>query len=180
MFVKVCGLTENEHVDWAVELGYTAAGIVLHPRSPRYIDRDRAIELTRYAAGRIVTVAVGVTFDEVRELYDHADYVQIYQYQKIERLIYAGHSMIEDGACDMFIFDSSLGSGEFGPFPQWAGYVSERLILSGGLKPDNVGDIVRRYHPYGVDVSSGVEARRGVKDYGLMKKFIDEVNNATG
>jgi len=178
MFVKVCGITAVEHIDWAVDLGYSAIGVVLHSRSVRYQKTDRARELAEYARGRISTIAVGIGFDEVADCYDDFDYVQVYEYRSLDRLIYAGFAVPPARDFAFFLYDTSKGSGTLQDLPAWLHDISERLIISGGLAKGNVSRIIREYRPFGVDVSSGVEAQRGVKDYGLMKQFIAEVNNA--
>jgi phosphoribosylanthranilate isomerase len=178
MFVKVCGITAVEQIDWAVDLGYSAIGVVLHHRSVRYQNEKRALELADYARGRIATIAVGIGFDEVAACYHHFDYVQVYEYRYLERLIYAGSALPPDRGFAFFLYDTSRGSGEEGDSPAWLRGISEKLIISGGLTSGTVSRVIREYRPFGVDVSSGVEARRGVKDYGLMKQFIAEVNNA--
>ena len=54
-----------------------------------------------------------------------------------------------------------------------------RVILAGGLTPDNVAEAVKLVQPYGVDVASGVEKEKGIKDHGKMKKFITEVRRVS-
>jgi phosphoribosylanthranilate isomerase len=178
MFVKVCGITANEQIDWAVDLGYSAIGVVLHPRSVRYQKEERARELAYYARERIATIAVGIGFDEVAACYHDFDYVQLYEYRRLERLIYAGSALPPERGFAFFLYDTSRGSGAEADPPAWLRGISEKLIISGGLTSGNVSRMIREYRPFGIDVSSGVEARRGMKDYGLMKQFIAEVNNA--
>ena len=178
MFVKVCGITTLEQVDWAVDLGYSAIGVVLHGGSVRYRQADYARKLARYAGGRITTVAVGVTFDEVAPCYPDFDFVQVYEPCGYDRMIAAGDSedRSRDGA--LFLYDTSRGSGEAKALPSWLHEVRERLIISGGLDAATVAGVIREYRPFGVDVSSGVEAARGTKDHRLMKRFITEVRDA--
>jgi phosphoribosylanthranilate isomerase len=178
MFVKVCGITAIEQIDWAVDLGYSAIGVILHPRSVRYQKTDRARELAEYARGRIITVAVGIGFDEVADCYNDFDYVQVYEYRSMDRFIFAGFTAPPSLDFAFFMYDTSRGSGTLHDLPAWLHDISERLIISGGLAHDNILHIIHEYRPFGIDVSSGVEAQRGVKDYGLMKQFIAEVNNA--
>jgi phosphoribosylanthranilate isomerase len=180
MFVKVCGITNPEHLDWAIELGYSAAGVVLHPGSARYCEISRAAELARYARGRISTVAVGLAFAEVAPIADEFDFVQVYEYRNRERVICAGDSerIARDAA--LFMYDSSRGSGQIGALPAWLHDIRGKLIISGGLTPRNVAGVLREFQPFGVDVSSAVESAPGDKDYGRMKQFICEVCNAVG
>jgi phosphoribosylanthranilate isomerase len=178
MFVKVCGITSPEQIDWAIDLGYSAIGVVLHDRSIRYRPADYARELSRYARGKISTVAVGVRFDEVAECYSDFDFAQIYEHCRRDRIILAGDTEERSRDSALFLYDASRGSGEAGTLPSWLHDVRERLIISGGLDPVTVGGVIREYQPFGVDVSSGVESEQGVKNYKLMKQFITEVRNA--
>ena len=83
---------------------------------------------------------------------------------------------MEQFPADFYLLDSwSPGYGGSGAAFSWdwlEGLKSERLILSGGLSIENVGEAIRRIRPYGVDVCSGVEARPGMKDHGKLKEFI--------
>ncbi|MBN1531744.1 MAG: hypothetical protein JXA20_03695 [Spirochaetes bacterium] len=178
MFVKVCGIQTREQVDWAVEAGYNAVGFVMHRPSPRYCDPDGVADMARYAGERIVTVAVGIDFQEVAPVYDAVDYIQIYRYLPVGRLILAGAEHPGERRYSYFLFDSSRGSGVASGFPDWIAGLDGRIILSGGMDRSNVGDIVRRFSPFGIDVSSGVEEERGRKSYSMMKDFIREVRRA--
>jgi phosphoribosylanthranilate isomerase len=178
MFIKVCGLTSREHIDWAVDLGYSAVGIVLHPGSVRFCGRKEARALARYAGNRIARVAVGISFNEVGAVYDEFDFVQLYEYKKMDRLIAAGTQLPAGSGYAYFLYDASRGSGEFDHLPSWLLNIKSKLILSGGLNVHNVMRVIHDYRPFGVDVSSGVEAEHGMKDYLLMKNFIAEVKNA--
>jgi phosphoribosylanthranilate isomerase len=178
MFIKVCGLTAHEHIDWGVELGYTAIGVVLHPPSPRYCSVEKARELARFASGRVKTVAVGMTYEEVEKVSDSFDFIQIYERKKISGLIYAGETVPAGLDFAYFMYDVSRGSGTSDEFPAWLYDMRNKLIISGGLAPGNVGDVLRRFPGCGIDVSSGVESVRGIKDYSLMKEFMKEVRHA--
>lgn len=177
MFIKACGMTREEQIEWAVELGYTAVGIVLHPRSPRYCASERARELARFAGKRIVRVAVSLEFAEVEPVRDDFDFIQIYEYRPVKNLILAG-DRYNNEECDYFLYDTSRGDGSRKTYPAWLEDIGPRLILSGGLRPGNVGDVIKTYGCFGVDASSGLEGERGVKDYSLMKDFIGEVRDA--
>jgi len=177
MFIKVCGIQSREQIDWAVELGYSAVGVVVHPASVRYCDHSAALDLARHARHKIASVAVGVSFDEVDALCHEYDFVQIYEYREMDRLILAGTELPAQSDYTYFLYDAGRGSGEFQTLPDWLFSVRGRLIVSGGLNAGNIAGIIREFRPFGVDVSSGVEVDRGIKDYMLMKKFIAEVKN---
>lgn len=180
MFVKVCGITTVEQIDWAIQLGYSAVGMVLHLPSARYCGVDRARELAEYARGRILSFAVGASYDEVAPLRGEFDYLQAYEYRDLDRYLYAGAAEPPAGSRQFFMYDTSRGSGKSADLPSWLHGIRDRLIISGGLVPENVSSIIREFRPFGVDVSSGVEAARGIKDYGLMDTFIAEVRHACG
>ncbi len=178
MFVKVCGITSIEQIDWAIGLGYSAIGVVLHDRSVRYRPAEHARKLAQYARGKISSIAVGVSLDEVADCYHDFDLAQVYESCKLGRLISAGDTEERSGEGALFLYDASRGSGEATELPPWLHDIRSRLIISGGLTAGTVADIIRKYRPFGVDVSSGVESERGIKDYQLMEQFIIEVRNA--
>lgn len=176
--MKVCGLRTREEIDWAVDLGYNAVGFVLHKPSPRFRNAEEVTALARYAGDRIVTVAVGLDFDEVAPVYEAVDYVQVYRHVPVSRLIYAGTGHPGDKKYSYFMYDASRGGGDESVFPKWLRDLGTGLILSGGLRREGVARIIREHRPFGIDVSSGVESERGRKDLIKMKEFIEEARNA--
>lgn len=178
MFVKVCGMRTERDMDLAVELGYTAAGVVLHPASTRYVNRELARDLAKYASGRILRVAVGLTREEVSCVADVFDIVQTYEACNGMRHILAGGKPHLNGSHEYYLYDRSMGDGVFTEPAVFPEEIRSRLILAGGLNPSNVRAVVEKYRPFGIDVSSGVERDRGIKDPDLMKRFITEVRNA--
>jgi phosphoribosylanthranilate isomerase len=177
VFIKVCGIKDLRYIDWAISLGFNAIGIVKHKESPRYVEDDMSLRLIAYARNRIKTVAVGLTFDEIKDLYELVDYIQIYERGPEEKLIYASNNFDETIKCKYFLFDSSKGRGSFNDFPDWIRRYSDKTIIAGGLRIDNVAMIVKNLKPCGIDVSSGVEIDRGIKDYNKMKDFINNALN---
>jgi phosphoribosylanthranilate isomerase len=83
---------------------------------------------------------------------------------------------------DYYLLDSfSSGYGGSGQMFTWEwldGIDATNILLSGGLRVDNVTEAIRRIQPFGVDVCSGVEARPGIKDYGKLKEFIYAAKSA--
>ena len=171
MFVKVCGLKRFEEIDWAVELGYDAIGIVVYKKSKRFVDYNKAIELFNYAKGKIKTVAVSLYCEDVLKFKDFADFIQCYEKCLSKNFIFATDAEPKFKEYKYLLFDSSKGKGEFKKFPEWIKKYREILIVAGGLNSKNVGKVINEIKPFGVDVSSGVE-ENSKKDFYLMKEFI--------
>ncbi|WP_151771487.1 phosphoribosylanthranilate isomerase [Streptomyces abyssomicinicus] len=195
MYVKVCGLSRPEDVEAAVAAGADAVGFVLTP-SPRQVEPAAVRALAALAAlvpGSVATVAVfrGEPLEEVRRAAAEAgvDTVQLHGEEPPEafaalradgfRLVRATSpatgAPLETGAWgeDLLIVDSpSPGSGERWDPAALGSAPSGSWLLAGGLDPDNVTEAVAGLRPWGVDVSSGVERARGVKDPALIEKFV--------
>jgi phosphoribosylanthranilate isomerase len=177
MFVKVCGLKDTAQIDKAIEYGYDAVGVVTYRKSKRYCPDDKALELAEYAKGKITTFAVGLNYSDVETVADAFDYVQIYETREIKNLVFASkYKPPRNCTYSYFMYDASVGSGEFKAFPEWLKSMKGRVIVAGGLDKDNVCGVIREINPFGVDVSSGVE-KDGRKDFDLMKAFIEAVRN---
>lgn len=175
MFTKVCGLKTFEQIDKAIEYGYDAIGIVTYYKSKRYCTSETAIKLAQYAKNKIKTFIVGLSYDDVKDAAFAFDYTQIYEARQIPNLALASKELPPQHIeYEYFFYDASIGSGVFNTFPEWIKTIRERLLLAGGLNKDNVCEVIRQIHPFGVDVSSGVE-KDGVKNYRMMKAFIDAV-----
>ncbi|MFI8978135.1 hypothetical protein ACIGO9_35010 [Nocardia asteroides] len=172
MFVKVCGLTTEEQIDWAVELGYSAIGVMATRKSKRYRTPEQARALADYARGRITTFAVALEAAEVTEVADAFDVVQLYRWTDLPNLAYCSAEPPAPGqTSEYFFYDASAGSGIFEEFPDWVRTLPGKVVLAGGLDPDNVAATIARHRPYGVDVSSSVESAPGVKSLDLMRRF---------
>ncbi len=178
MFVKICGVSREQDIQAAIHYGADAVGVVLHPKSRRYVEPDRARQLAQAARGQIRTVAVGVQAWEVADVCDAFDYVQLYEPAPFEHMILAGNQAPSTASApEMFLYDSTRGSGQFTGFPEWVTRLNVPVILAGGLDRHNVGDVIRTHRPFGVDVSSGVE-RNGRKDPMMIRQFMEAVNHA--
>lgn len=173
MFVKVCGITQETDIDKAVELGFTAIGVVLYTKSSRFVGIEKSIKLAKYAEGRIKRVAVGIEYNEVKEVENYFDYIQITEFIENKKLILSIENE-PDVENPLYIFDKSKGKGMMDIIPFWVAKYRSRIILAGGLNPDNIYEISSKYKPFGVDVSSGVELSPGIKSHELMKNFITE------
>jgi phosphoribosylanthranilate isomerase len=200
VFVKICGLRTARDVSAAVEAGADALGFVL-TGSPRQVAPRIVADLVADVPPDVMTVAVfrGEPPDEVRRatLESGVSTVQLHGDHPPEdfaalrdlpiRLIRAISSASGgDLGCgafgeDLLIVDSSMpGSGRRWA---WEGLASVppsgRWMLAGGLDPDNVAEAIAAVRPWGVDVSSGVEVRHGVKDLERIRRFVRAARSAT-
>lgn len=201
--IKICGLTREQDVLAAVAAGADAIGFVFYPPSPRYVTPERAAELARLlppfvsAVGLFVNAApaeVERTLATVplHVLQFHGDEEENYcrsfarPYLKAAR-VQAGVTTKEDllqyaasfASAQAILLDAFVdGYGGGGKTFDWnlvPEGLSLPLILSGGLDADNVGEAVRRVRPAAVDVSSGVEAAKGIKDVAKINAFVAAV-----
>ncbi len=177
MFVKVCGIRSFEEIDWAVDLGYSAIGIVVYKKSKRFVPHENVLKLLEYAKDRILTFIVSLHKKDVLKYSEYSDFIQCYEKCDVENFVYAISKKPEKNIKFKYLlFDASMGKGDFKDFPNWVTEYREKIILAGGLNFRNVKNVIEKFNPLGVDVSSGVEID-GRKDFYLMKKFIDSIRN---
>ncbi|KOG30773.1 phosphoribosylanthranilate isomerase [Streptomyces resistomycificus] len=192
LFVKICGLKTERDVDTAVEAGADAIGFVFS-HSPRRVDAATAARLCRRVPENVLTVGVfrEEPLRDVRAVATEAGIRAVQLHGPEDRGYYAdlatgGWTLIRAAAFgdteprfgelgeDMLLLDAPVpGSGVAwdwtrGPLAD----SGEKWLLAGGLSPDNVRDAVAATRPWGVDVSSGVEQSRGVKDPALITAFV--------
>lgn len=200
--VKICGITNIDDALAAVDSGADALGFVFYRASPRYVKPDMAREIIKKLPPFITTVGVFVdeTAEEIARLthYVSLDAVQLHgrespemcriinktvikaiQVRDITDLETLGHYQVSaflldaftpeyfGGTGQVFNWDIALAAKQFG-----------RVILAGGLTPDNIQKAVRFVQPYAVDVSSGVEREKGKKDHIKLKLFIEKAKGA--
>ncbi|MFE9440410.1 phosphoribosylanthranilate isomerase [Streptomyces sp. NPDC006602] len=192
LFVKICGLKTERDVDTAVEAGADAIGFVFSA-SPRRIDAATAARLCRRVPENVLTVGVfrEEPLQEVRSVAADAGIRAVQLHGPEDRGYYdelatGGWTLIRAAAFgdlaprfgdmgeDMMLLDAPVpGSGVTWDWstrpPVGSG---EKWLLAGGLSPDNVRDAIDAAQPWGVDVSSGVEQSRGVKDPALITAFV--------
>ena len=196
-WVKVCGLTRPQDVRAAEVAGADALGFVLVPSSPRFITVGKAAELIRltklpafvltkdlFAADLIATaLATGATGVQpygrhAPEAAQSATEVGL----RVLRPVDPGEDLASIPGDQYPLLDSKnrAGEGRGGRMvdPSWLPNGGRDYVLAGGLTPENVADVISSSHPWGVDVSSGVESRPGVKDEGLIRLFVEAVRNA--
>lgn len=200
MFVKICGITSLEDARHAVASGASALGFILWPRSPRYVTPEQVRTIVDgLPAG---TQAIGVFVDEPPDAVRRAaeigglSAVQLNDASapaaaeqiglpvlKVVTLADADAVMSEWPEDVTLLLDAHdpVRRGGTGQTVDWDAAAAiarrRRLVLAGGLTPANVADAVARVRPYGVDVSSGVEASPGVKDPAKVKEFVQRARN---
>lgn len=196
--VKICGMRRQEDIRHANRLRPEMIGFVFWKPSKRYVSPDEAAKLRSILDDGITPVGVFVDEDpkvvadiatngtiDMIQLHGAEDEEYIHGLRKLtdapiirtfcvrseEDLVKASGS-----SADMVLLDNGKGTGQTFDWTLMRD-LGRDFILSGGLSESNVGDAVRRFHPFAVDVSSAVETD-GFKDRSKMERFIDAVRSA--
>jgi phosphoribosylanthranilate isomerase len=197
VIVKICGITNLADATQAGEAGADALGFIFYDQSPRSVTVAAAAAIARSLPPFIVKVGVFVDAEEelvynaiaecqlnllqfhgaespaycrqfglmsmkAFRIRDAESLAQMPSYQTDSWLLDAYSADKPGGTGERFNWDLAIKAQKLG----------RPIFLAGGLTPENVGDAVRRVRPYGVDVSSGVEAVPGRKDHTKVKAFI--------
>ena len=200
--IKICGITRVEDARSAAQAGADAIGLVFFPPSPRFLSlrQARAIRAALPPFVSAVALFVNAPREEVTRVIEEVvpDVLQFHGEESPEYCasfglpyikacrVKRGVDLLEylrpfSGASGWLADAYVEGYGGAGTSFDWSVVPAQRarpLILSGGLALDNVAEAVRRVRPWGVDVSSGVEFAKGIKDAAKIAAFITEVNNA--
>lgn len=189
MFVKICGITSAEALEAAVASGADAVGFVFAD-SPRRIDPVTAARLCRDLPASITRIAVmhhpdAATVAEVLAVFepdvvqtDAEDFADIELPATCRALpVYRNGRLPPGELPERIVFEGAIsGTGRTANWDEAKALATRtELILAGGLDPDNVTAAIDTVHPWGVDVSSGVEASRGVKDPDRIAEFVARV-----
>lgn len=200
--VKICGITRTEDGVAAAAAGADAIGLVFAP-SPRQISESQAQAIVAAMPPFVTVVGLFVDADPaaVRAVLgsvridllqfhgsESPDYCRQFSKPYIKALAMheavdvSAQALAHAGAAGLLLDTHSDrvagGSGRAFDWARVPAGVSKPLILAGGLTPDNVADAVRRVRPYAVDVSSGVEMAKGIKDPARIRAFIAAVQGA--
>lgn len=200
--VKLCGLTRAPEVQLAARLGADAIGLVFYRASPRAVTPEQARQLTRALPPFVTTV--GLFVDEPPELVRRVltevplDLLQFHGTEDPEYcrnfarpwikavamrpgLDLAGFAERYRDAAALLLdaYDPSRpgGTGQQFDWERIPSAMRPRIILAGGLTPANVAEAIRCVRPYAVDVSGGIEVRKGLKDETLMAAFMQGVRD---
>ncbi|MDX2118888.1 MAG: phosphoribosylanthranilate isomerase [Planctomycetota bacterium] len=201
--IKICGIRDAENALVAADAGADAIGFIFVRSSPRFIQPLDAADIMSVLPPMVTTV--GVYMDTPIDAFSDVEedcpthYSQLHGSEAeslvnqcapvIKGLKFLPDSLAEElrrwDACDaveaILIDSPTPGSGaafEWEMLVPLIKDISKPIFLAGGLTPDNVADAIRTVRPYGVDVSSGVERERGIKDPDLIEAFCNAVREA--
>lgn len=202
--VKICGLTNLEDARFASGAMADYLGFIFYPKSPRYIEPGEAGAIINWIEGpEKVGVFVNQPLDEVNQIAKETglDYVQLHGNESLEYcqlidkpIIKVIHITDETSADSLkaqialysevasyYLFDSKVGDqwGGTGTTFDWSilegvGEVHP-FFLSGGINPDNVQQAIKTVKPFGIDISSGVEEKPGLKDFEKIEQLMEAV-----
>ena len=195
MFVKICGITRREDAAAAVGAGANAVGFVFWPGSPRFVDPYRARAIVRSLPPFVTPVGlfvnqplehIGAVASLVR-----LGAVQLHGDETIEFAGSIGWPVIKAVSVEQaaawpanttLLLDAydPVKRGGTGRTIDWKGAAAvaagRKILLAGGLTPDNVAEAVGRVRPFGIDVSSSVERSPGIKDHGRIKALFEALH----
>lgn len=203
--IKICGITREQDLAAAVTAGADALGLVFYPPSPRCVSPQRAAQLTALVPPFVSRVGlfVNASAQAVRAVLDAAR-LDLLQFHGDEDAAYCaqfgrpwikaarvrpGFDLLEyaaafaeaPGVSGLLLDADAEGYGGGGKTFDWTLIprpLPLPIILSGGLHPGNVAEAVRSVRPWAVDVSSGVESAKGIKDARKITEFISGVRDA--
>ncbi|MGF1632863.1 MAG: N-(5'-phosphoribosyl)anthranilate isomerase [Phycisphaerae bacterium] len=203
--IKICGVMRPEDAALAAELGVDAVGVIRHPGSRRFVDGEALRKII--AACRPFVTVVGVYVDAPPEQIREEKWtlglgaVQLHGVEtpqtvrdlsplNVIKMIRPGVTSPTPYGRVPIVVDTphTVDAGGSGIENEWDlvetmladGRLDRgRTLVAGGLRPQNVGAVVRRLRPYGVDVSSGVESEFGAKDPAKLRAFVKEVRAAS-
>jgi phosphoribosylanthranilate isomerase len=201
--IKICGITNLEDALTAATAGADALGFNFYKKSPRFIEPTKAAEIIAQLPPFIMPVGVFVNEREekIREIQAltcmqaiqlHGDespefcqrldgrIIKAFQVKDKESLQNMAHYRVAAYLLDSYKEGARGGTGV--AFDWHLAVVAKtfgKVILAGGLTPENVAEAVKLVQPYGVDVAGGVEKEKGIKDHAKLRKFITEVRRAS-
>jgi len=196
MFIKICGITTAEDAQAAVECGASAVGFVFWPESPRYLEPRlaRAIIATLPSSVTAVGVFVNqpasyvngvVSLARLAAVQLHGDEAPAFAAEMTRPVIKAvsvdgDASAVGGWPESVLVLVDAMDPVRRGGTCIRADWLAaaavargRRVLLAGGLTPENVAEAIAQVQPFGIDVSSGVERRPGVKDHGRLKALFD-------
>ena len=202
--VKICGITNLQDAQAAVEMGADMLGFNFYSQSPRYIRPEDAIAIIRKLPTFVDSVGlfVNAPIEQIKAIAEtgylnwiqlHGDetpqfcsHVQFSNIRTIKAMRVKSQSDIENAKdyytyavlLDTFSPDSYGGTGKQFDWT-WVKSLPKRIFLAGGITPDNVADAIRT-GAYGIDICSGIESEPGKKDPEKMQRLFDAIRHTTG
>jgi phosphoribosylanthranilate isomerase len=201
VFVKICGITTLEDARAAVEHGASAVGFVFWPDSPRLVAPEGVREIVEALPRTVATVGVFVNqpAEHINDVVGRTGLSMVQLHGDESPDLAAGiirpviksvqaheHASLTASWPERvtLLVDATdrVRRGGTGKLADWAAAAAlartRRVLLAGGLRPENVADAIARVQPYGIDVSSGVERSPGVKDHGRIAALLAAVRMA--
>ncbi len=202
--VKICGITNPDDAQVAVEAGADMIGLNFYPPSPRYVSPERARTIVEHLPPDVL--AVGIFVNEtaeammhvaevsgVKKVQLHGDEVpsvcaalslpviKVFRFtEHVRPEMMADYTTVDAFLVEGFHEKLYGGGGAMADWQQVATlHDYGRIMLGGGLTPDNVRQAIRVVQPYAVDVASGVEASPGQKDWQKVRAFVQQAKAAT-
>jgi len=196
MQVKICGITNLEDALAAVEYGADALGFILDSKSPRCIHPEKVLDIIEKLPAFVTTVGVFTTgtTTHIRTIInfcglDRVQFHGFFSFDTLELFTMEGIQVLkikDENSLEQFkpaparallldTYDEKMAGGSGICFDWELAIAAKRfgpIILAGGLTPNNIQEAIQKVQPYGVDVSSGVELKKGLKDHTKLKKFI--------
>ncbi|MEJ5172997.1 MAG: phosphoribosylanthranilate isomerase [Hydrogenothermaceae bacterium] len=199
--VKICGITQPQQAREISLAGSDYIGVVLYPKSPRYVDLEKVKDIKKAVIEptKLVAVVVDPDLDLCKRLLEIVDIIQFHGDENLEfirqfpkdRVIKAFRikdvrdieklkPFIEEG---FLILIDAYKEGEYGGTGNQVDLgllkevcsMSDKIIVAGGLSDENIDNILREIDPFGVDASSKLEIKPGIKDIDRVKRFIKVV-----
>lgn len=198
--IKICGITRPEDAEQAAKLGADAIGLVFYGPSPRNVDVEQASAVVDALPPFVTSVGlfVNASVDEIKAVLEHVnlDLLQFHGDESPEfcasfdrpwiKAIRMAEGVDLQAEAERYAQSWGLlldayhpalpgGTGESFEWARVPADLSTSVVLAGGLNAENVAEAVATVRPYAVDVSGGVEAEKGVKDWGKMADFVAAV-----
>ena len=199
--IKICGITRQEDARCAALLGADALGFVFYPPSPRYVSAEQAIKIMAELPAFVTSTALFVDAErkEINKILtltgidllqfhgnEDPEFCESFNRPYIKALRVKDDTDIAaeiaryPGArgilLDAYVPGLPGGTGMTFDWQRIPAELQQRIVLAGGLHPDNVAAAIEQVRPLAVDVSGGVEVAKGIKDSEKIRRFINEVN----
>ncbi len=198
--VKICGITRADDAIAAARLGVDAIGLVFYAKSPRHVELAQARQICQALPAFVTSVALFLNPEraQVQQVIDelNIDLLQFHGRESAEfcasfsrpyikvlgiegehqlQQLVGEHNLARGVLLDSHVHGAAGGTGKTFDWALIPAELREKIILAGGLNADNVARAIAQIRPYGVDLSSGVEASPGIKDIHLMTRLMQQI-----